>query len=492
MYTVLMVLNGLMGILMVWMSLTLVFQLIVSVFGFKKKTEDYKQHDPELRFLVLIPAHNEEGVIAGIIDNMQRMQYPKELYDVYVLADNCEDQTAEISRKLGAKVLEFHKERPDEPTGKSVVLQKAFQALPGYEQNYDAVFFFDADNLVDLNMFSEVNSQFLDSDDRTEVVQCYLGCKNKNGLVALFYYLTYTISNRFLQYSRQRLGLNCGIGGTGFAVRTRYLYQRGGWTVMSLTEDTELQFTATLEGKRVLWNNHVRVYDEKPTKWRASLRQRIRWAQGHWFVAFRNTGRSLKAVFTGKISVWEFVSMEGGALDGLAFLAPMTSTTVVRLTGITAGTAATPCTVDFDKYFLTLTDVPAAETLPMLTAAKRQWNYAALLSNKGEITAEQITALSTMKGLLSLEIRNAAESAFAPECWNGFAGLQQLMVENCEKVSLVPIGALPSLNRLSLVGCRVTGESAIAGVRKLRQLSLTRCNVGDWAFLDGLTWRSTC
>jgi len=308
-YTVLMVLNGLMGILMVWMSLTLVFQLIVSVFGFKKKTEDYKQHDPELRFLVLIPAHNEEGVIAGIIDNMQRMQYPKELYDVYVLADNCEDQTAEISRKLGAKVLEFHKERPDEPTGKSVVLQKAFQALPGYEQNYDAVFFFDADNLVDLNMFSEVNSQFLDSDDRTEVVQCYLGCKNKNGLVALFYYLTYTISNRFLQYSRQRLGLNCGIGGTGFAVRTRYLYQRGGWTVMSLTEDTELQFTATLEGKRVLWNNHVRVYDEKPTKWRASLRQRIRWAQGHWFVAFRNTGRSLKAVFTGKISVWEFVSM---------------------------------------------------------------------------------------------------------------------------------------------------------------------------------------
>ena len=71
----------------------------------------------------------------------------------------------QIARKLGAKVLEFHKERPDEPTGKSIVLQKAFQALLGYEQNYDAVFFFDADNLVDLNMFSEVNSQFLDSDD---------------------------------------------------------------------------------------------------------------------------------------------------------------------------------------------------------------------------------------------------------------------------------------------------------------------------------------
>ena len=308
-YTLLTVLKVLMDILLVWMSLTLVFQLIVSLFGFKKKTKDYEAYAPQMRFLVLIPAHNEAGVITGLIDNMARMDYPKELYDVYVLADNCEDDTAAIARERGAKVLEFHKEREDEPTGKSIVLQKAFSALHGYEENYDAVFFFDADNLVDVTMFSEVNSQFLDSDDRTEVIQCYLGCKNKNGLVALFYYMTYTISNRFLQYSRQRLGLNCGIGGTGFAVRTRYLHQRGGWTVMSLTEDTELQFAATLEGKRVLWNNHVRVYDEKPTKWSASLRQRIRWAQGHWFVAFRNTWRSIKAVCTRQISVGEFISM---------------------------------------------------------------------------------------------------------------------------------------------------------------------------------------
>ena len=309
MYTLLAVLKVIMDILMVWMTLTLVFQLIVSMFGFRRKTRDYEPHPPQMRFLVLIPAHNEEGVISGIIENMERMEYPRELFDYYILADNCEDRTAELCREMGAKVLEFHKERPDEPTGKSVVLKKAFQALAGYEEKYDAVFFFDADNLVDLTMFSEVNSQFLDSDERTEVIQCYLGCKNKNGLVALFYYMTYTISNRFLQYSRQRLGLNCGIGGTGFAVRTRYLHQRGGWTVMSLTEDTELQFAATLEGKRVLWNNHVRVYDEKPTKWRASLRQRIRWAQGHWFVAFRNTGRCIKAVFTRKISVGEFISM---------------------------------------------------------------------------------------------------------------------------------------------------------------------------------------
>ncbi len=306
---VIMLLKGLSGLLMAWVSISLIFQLIVSLFGFRKQTQDYQPHEPKMRFLVLIPAHNEEAVISGIIKNMQRMDYPKELYDFYVLADNCTDRTAELSRELGAKVLEFHKESPDEPTGKSIVLKKAFEALEGYQERYDAVFFFDADNLADPAMFREVNSQFLDSDDRTEIIQCYLGCKNRQGLVAYFYYMNFTISNRYLQYSRFRLGLNCGIGGTGFAVRTRYLYQRGGWTVRSLTEDTELQFAVTLEGRRVLWNNHVRVYDEKPTSLSSSLRQRVRWAQGHWFVAFANTKLLFSAIRHHRISWGEFISM---------------------------------------------------------------------------------------------------------------------------------------------------------------------------------------
>ena len=309
MSTVILLLKVFMEALMAWMTITLVFQLIVAIFGFRKNSQDYDPHEPQMRFLILIPAHNEEAVISGIIENMKQMEYPAELYDFYILADNCTDRTAEVARELGAKGLEFHKERADEPTGKSVVLQKAFQALQGYQEAYDAVFFFDADNLADVGMLREVNSQFLDSDDRTEIIQCYLGCKNTKGLVAYFYYLTYTISNRFLQYSRYRLGLNCGIGGTGFAVKTRYLYKRGGWTVKSLTEDTELQFAATLEGRRVLWNNHVRVYDEKPTSLMASLRQRIRWAQGHWFVAFHNTKPLFSAIWHRRISWGEFISM---------------------------------------------------------------------------------------------------------------------------------------------------------------------------------------
>jgi len=300
------VIEFLMTVMSIWLVILLVWQLVVSFFGYRRKAKDYEDHDPQMRFLVLVPAHNEEAVIGDIIANLSRMEYPKELYDFYILADNCTDGTADVARKMGANVLEFHKDSPDAPTGKPIALQKALSALGDYQDRYDLVMFFDADNLVDPNMFLEVNSQYLSK--KPDIIQCYLGAKNRKGLVALFYYMSYTITNRFFQLAKSRMGLNNVIGGTGFAVSAKYLHSRGGWTAMSLTEDFELQVEATCEGRRILWNNNVRVYDEKPTRFRASFRQRIRWAQGHWYVAFKNTGRLFKALFQRKLSVLEFVS----------------------------------------------------------------------------------------------------------------------------------------------------------------------------------------
>ncbi len=298
----------LMSVLSGWLAVLLVWQLFVSFFGFKRNAKNYQDHDPQNRFLVLVPAHNEESVIGDIINNLSHMDYPREMYDFYILADNCTDHTAEVARSMGANVLEFTKDGPDAPTGKPIALQKALNALEGYQDKYDLVMFFDADNLMDPNMFREVNSQIVDADGKADIVQCYLGAKNRKGIVALFYYMTYTITNRFFQFAKSRMGLNSVIGGTGFAVSAKYLHARGGWTAMSLTEDFELQIEATCEGRRILWNNNVRIYDEKPTRFRASFRQRVRWAQGHWFVAFKNTGRLFKALFKGKVKPFEAFS----------------------------------------------------------------------------------------------------------------------------------------------------------------------------------------
>ena len=302
------VLEILSGICAFYLTFIMVYNIILSFFGFRKAKKDYADHEPESRFLVLIPAHNEERVIGDIIRNLESMDYPRELYDYYVIADNCTDRTAEVAREAGARVIETRKDTPDSPTGKPIALRKALKALGDYQNRYDLMMIFDADNLMDTNMFREVNSQYLDK-DKPDFIQCYLGVKNKEGIAAWIDYTSFTVSNRFVALAKHRLHLNCGIGGTGFAMSTSYLYQRGGWTTSSLTEDLEMQTEATLEGRRVLWNHFTRVYDEKPTSLRASIRQKIRWGQGHWYVAIHNTGNMFRALFTGKIGFGEFLSV---------------------------------------------------------------------------------------------------------------------------------------------------------------------------------------
>ena len=297
-------LSGICGFVLMF---NMLYQIVVGFFGFGKAKKDYKDHDPQSRFLVLVPAHNEEKVIGDIIRNLKEMDYPEELVDFYIIADNCTDGTAEKARSLGAKVIETRKESPDAPTGKPIALKKALSMID-YQDRYDLIMVFDADNLIDLNMFREVNSQYLDK-GKPEFIQCYLGAKNKKGVVAWFYYTGYTLSNRFFDLAKHRMGLNCVIGGTGFAVSASYLYQRGGWNAMALTEDFEMQVEATLEGRRILWNHFARVYDEKPTRLSAAIRQKIRWGQGHWYVTLRNTRGLFRSLFFGRISAGEFLSL---------------------------------------------------------------------------------------------------------------------------------------------------------------------------------------
>ena len=308
MQTVRMILGFISSFLGIAVSLLMLYQLLLSIFGFKRCKKDYQDHPAQKRFLVLVPAHNEETVIPDIIENLMHMEYPKELYDFYIIADNCTDRTEDVARQMGANVIALKKASPNSPTGKPIALNQALNILDGYQDKYDMLMIFDADNLIDPNMFLEVNSQYI-SENEPEFIQCYLGAKNKKGLVAWFYYTSYTITNRFFQLAKSRLGLNCTIGGTGFAVDTKYLYGRGGWTTMSLTEDFEIQVEATLEGKRILWNHNVRVYDEKPTSIWASYKQRTRWAQGHWFVTLRNTTKVFKALRRKRITSKEAVSI---------------------------------------------------------------------------------------------------------------------------------------------------------------------------------------
>ncbi|MFC4779190.1 glycosyltransferase family 2 protein [Paenibacillus sp. GCM10023252] len=286
--------------LLFWFS----YWFIVSLFGFGKAGE-LRNKAPEKKFVILVPAHNEEAVIGNLVQNLGKMKYPKELYDIVVIADNSDDDTAAIARRHGAIVLE-HFSVPGEPKGKPYAIKYALEELP--MEKYDAVCVFDADNLVTLNYLQLMNDHLLSGE---RLIQCYLDSKNPNdNVISLGYAASYYYMNRSWQLAKYRLGLGNAVGGTGFCVE-RSLLEEVGWTAKSLTEDLEFTVQCLLRGEKATWCHHARVYDEKPTGFLASCIQRLRWARGHWDVCFKYAGPLL----------WRAVrKLDIRAFDGFLYL----------------------------------------------------------------------------------------------------------------------------------------------------------------------------
>jgi cellulose synthase/poly-beta-1,6-N-acetylglucosamine synthase-like glycosyltransferase len=261
------------------------YWLIIGFFGFGKPKQQ-KDHAPKKRFLILVPAHNEEKVVGQLVENLKNMKYPKDLYEVCVIADNCTDETAKISRELGASVVE-HTSAPNEPKGKPYGIKYAVdQYGDRLTKDFDGIAFFDADNLVSLNYLEEMNNHLMNGD---KLIQCYLDSKNPDdNWVTLSYATSYYYMNRSWQLAKSKIGLPNAVGGTGFCVDTK-LFTEVGWTARSLTEDLEFTMQCILVGESAKWCHNARVYDEKPESFVASCVQRLRWARGHWDVCMKYT-----------------------------------------------------------------------------------------------------------------------------------------------------------------------------------------------------------
>lgn len=278
-------------------TITAVFQIsvflissyyaILSLFGLYRK-KDKKEFEPQKSFALIVAAHNEEVVIGKIVESLMHLDYPKHLFDIFVIADNCNDNTAKIARQHGAKVFErFNKDK----RGKGYALEWMFDKIFKMEKSYDAVSVFDADNLVSKNFLKEMNNQMCEG---YKVVQGYLDSKNPDdSWITQSYSVAFWSTNRLFQLARKNLGLSNQIGGTGFVVNTDIL-RKLGWGATCLTEDLEFSCKLILNGEKVGWAHDAIVYDEKPLTLKDSWKQRKRWMQGFADVASRFWVKLLK------------------------------------------------------------------------------------------------------------------------------------------------------------------------------------------------------
>ncbi len=284
-------------------TLCYAYQFFYIFVGLLKKPTEYtaaKQH----RFAVVVSARNESSVIGNLIKSIREQKYPSELVDVFVIADNCTDNTAEIAREAGAIVYErFNKEQ----VGKGYALDWMFNIIrTDYaEKAYEAYIIFDADNILDPNYIAEMNKVF---DNGYRIITSYRNSKNYDGnWITAGYSLWFLREAKYLNNARMQLGTSCAISGTGFLVSADVIKDNNGWIHHLLTEDIEFTIDSVIKGEKIGYCANAVLYDEQPTQFRQSYTQRLRWAKGFYQV-FANYGSKLfKGIFKGSFACFDML-----------------------------------------------------------------------------------------------------------------------------------------------------------------------------------------
>ncbi len=261
---------------LIWvLTIYWLYQLVISFASFIKLKEKKKIIDKKHKFMAIIPAHNEEAVIENLILSLKAQEYPKELYDIYVIADNCSDATAEIAKKAGAIVMKrFDEAHKTKGYALSWFLKQKIED----NSDYDAFCVFDADNIVDKNFLNVMNMKLCQGEN---VVQGYRDIKNPtDSWISSGYAIFYWMMNKFYHLARYNVGLSPLINGTGFMVRFDII-KPNGWQTKTLTEDIEFSLINISKGRKLGWAVDAVVYDEQPVGFAQSWSQRERWTVGH-------------------------------------------------------------------------------------------------------------------------------------------------------------------------------------------------------------------
>ncbi len=226
-----------------------------------------------LDFLVLVPAHDEEAVIADTLGSLNRLDYPPDRFEVVVIADRCSDDTARLAKAAGAKVLE----READTGGKGAVIAWALERV-GLE-GFDAVVVIDADCLASANLLHAIQRRM---NAGIDVVQTdYIVSNPDAGGAAALRYAAFRLINTVRPRGKEALGLSVGLHGTGMAF-SRALCQRHPWVATSLIEDAEQHLSLVAAGERVAFVPEASVVSPMPSSLRGSATQQMRWESGRW------------------------------------------------------------------------------------------------------------------------------------------------------------------------------------------------------------------
>ncbi len=258
------------------------YQVVYALMGLLKTPKTFEA-DRFHKYGVLISARNESAVIAQLIESIKQQNYPDKLIEIFVVADNCTDHTADVAREAGAVVYDrFNKEK----VGKGYALNWLLEHISeDYgEDAFEGYFVFDADNILDENYVREMNKVFSNG---YRIITSYRNSKNYgDNWISAVYALWFLREAKYINNARMMLGTSCAVSGTGFLVSNEVFKKNGGWKHHLLTEDIEFSIDSVIHGECIGYCNSAIIYDEQPTTFKASWNQRLRWSKGFYQVFF--------------------------------------------------------------------------------------------------------------------------------------------------------------------------------------------------------------
>ncbi len=253
----------------------------------RQRAQEDPQASAQTRFALLIPAHDEEVVLSTLLESLAQLTYPKELYRVYVIADNCTDKTAELARQYeGTQVYErFDQEK----RGKGYALNWMWQQLEESQQVYDASIVLDADSVV--------NPMFLQMFDRELVHGAHVlqACHTVLNVTELpstaLRWVALTLVNHIRPLGRNGLGCSATLTGNGMCF-SHDILQRHPWQAFGLTEDYQYYLTLVQHGERVSYVPEALVRSQMPVTFKQMRTQDVRWEaaapqQSSWRIAWQ-------------------------------------------------------------------------------------------------------------------------------------------------------------------------------------------------------------
>lgn len=271
--------NFLFLILAVYVFYSTAYLLLFSVIFFLRLRKKQIIPQKHLKFLILIPAHNEEKVIGRLLTSLHQLEYPEKLYDVSVVCDNCTDKTEEIVRERRFTALVREEKLLK---GKGHAIDWALQKIELMQ--YDAVLMTDADTVVDSNVLNNLAVEL--EDPCVKVIQCYNGVLNPNQ-TPLTRLMNLARALEIINMAgKSSVGLSVHLVGNGMCFRPEILRQYP-WCAYSISEDLEYSCMLAVAGVRVSYSFHSRILLLEEGSFSDSATQRQRWSSGKVPLALR-------------------------------------------------------------------------------------------------------------------------------------------------------------------------------------------------------------